>query len=389
MGEYVRRHAATRPRESCRHRHRHRGRRPRGPGGQPGRPGADPGRGHGPRVRRPPVQHGPATDPRRPADRPRRRRRPHRLRRPPLPHRRASARASFEDAFDDYLAFLEPRIVRGAARPPADGQLLPAPRLPRGALRQGPLRRDLRPRVLPQRDRLGVRLRRAHAPALAREARRHPRLRPGPGRATSSTPTRSTASRTWRPASSAPRRPRAASCRRTPGGTRSSAPPARRSSATPRRSRSASCGASSLASSPPGGVVLDFFAGSGTTGAAARELGRRFVLVDSSEEALAVMRRRFRDSPDVAFLDASGGEAGLEVGDEIARDPPARPTGGCRPSPMPSAAARLGCQARVRHDGRVLGERLDARRGSRRRRRCAAPGGTRVACGEPAPRARS
>ncbi len=74
-----------------------------------------------------------------------------------------------------------------------------------------------------------------------------------------------------------------------------------------------------LASSPPGGVVLDFFAGSGTTGAAARELGRRFVLVDSSEEALAVMRRRFRDSPDVAFLDASGGEAGLEVGDEIAR----------------------------------------------------------------------
>jgi site-specific DNA-methyltransferase (adenine-specific) len=74
-----------------------------------------------------------------------------------------------------------------------------------------------------------------------------------------------------------------------------------------------------LASSPPGGVVLDFFAGSGTTGAAARELGRRFVLVDSSEEALAVMRRRFGDAPDVAFLDASGGEAGLEVGDEIAR----------------------------------------------------------------------
>jgi len=74
------------------------------------------------------------------------------------------------------------------------------------------------------------------------------------------------------------------------------------------------------ASSPPGGVVLDFFAGSGTTGAAARELGRRFVLVDSSDEAFAVMRRRFEGATDVAFLDGAGrGEAGLEIGDEIAR----------------------------------------------------------------------
>jgi site-specific DNA-methyltransferase (adenine-specific) len=47
------------------------------------------------------------------------------------------------------------------------------------------------------------------------------------------------------------------------------------------------------ASSPPDGVVLDFFAGSGTTGAACLELGRRFILVDRSPEALAVMARRF------------------------------------------------------------------------------------------------
>jgi site-specific DNA-methyltransferase (adenine-specific) len=47
------------------------------------------------------------------------------------------------------------------------------------------------------------------------------------------------------------------------------------------------------ASSRPGDIVLDFFAGSGTTGIAALELGRRFVLVDSSQEALAVMARRF------------------------------------------------------------------------------------------------
>lgn len=47
------------------------------------------------------------------------------------------------------------------------------------------------------------------------------------------------------------------------------------------------------ASSRVGDLVLDFFAGSGTTGAACLELGRRFILVDNSPEALAVMVRRF------------------------------------------------------------------------------------------------
>lgn len=46
------------------------------------------------------------------------------------------------------------------------------------------------------------------------------------------------------------------------------------------------------ASSREGDWVLDFFAGSGTTGAAAAELGRRFVLVDESPDAVAVIRRR-------------------------------------------------------------------------------------------------
>ena len=49
------------------------------------------------------------------------------------------------------------------------------------------------------------------------------------------------------------------------------------------------------ASSPPGGTVLDFFAGSGTTGAAAHELGRRFILVDDNAEAIGVMRNRLKD----------------------------------------------------------------------------------------------
>ncbi|HTL42042.1 MAG TPA: site-specific DNA-methyltransferase, partial [Pseudolysinimonas sp.] len=46
------------------------------------------------------------------------------------------------------------------------------------------------------------------------------------------------------------------------------------------------------ASSAPGDLVLDFFAGSGTTGAAALELGRRALLVDQSPDAVAVMRAR-------------------------------------------------------------------------------------------------
>ena len=46
------------------------------------------------------------------------------------------------------------------------------------------------------------------------------------------------------------------------------------------------------ASSRPGGWCLDFFAGSGTLGAACRTLDRRYVLVDESAEAVAVMRRR-------------------------------------------------------------------------------------------------
>ena len=46
------------------------------------------------------------------------------------------------------------------------------------------------------------------------------------------------------------------------------------------------------ASSRPGDRVLDFFAGSGTTGAVASALGRDAVLVDHNPEAIAVMRER-------------------------------------------------------------------------------------------------
>jgi site-specific DNA-methyltransferase (adenine-specific) len=44
--------------------------------------------------------------------------------------------------------------------------------------------------------------------------------------------------------------------------------------------------------SAPGDVVLDFFAGSGTTGEAAARHGRGFVLIDQSADAVAVMAKR-------------------------------------------------------------------------------------------------
>ncbi|MFL5818369.1 MAG: DNA-methyltransferase [Conexibacter sp.] len=46
------------------------------------------------------------------------------------------------------------------------------------------------------------------------------------------------------------------------------------------------------ASTREGDWCLDFFAGSGTLGAVAAQLGRRYVLIDESADAVAVMRRR-------------------------------------------------------------------------------------------------
>jgi site-specific DNA-methyltransferase (adenine-specific) len=56
------------------------------------------------------------------------------------------------------------------------------------------------------------------------------------------------------------------------------------------------------ASSRPGDLVLDFFTGSGTTGAACLELGRRFILVDDNPQAIEVMRRRFAGVADIEWI---------------------------------------------------------------------------------------
>jgi site-specific DNA-methyltransferase (adenine-specific) len=46
------------------------------------------------------------------------------------------------------------------------------------------------------------------------------------------------------------------------------------------------------ASSKEGDTVLDFFAGSGTTGFVANELGRRFILVDQNPESIEIIKNR-------------------------------------------------------------------------------------------------
>lgn len=60
--------------------------------------------------------------------------------------------------------------------------------------------------------------------------------------------------------------------------------------------------------SNPGDAVLDFFAGSGTTGEAAARLGRPCVLVDENPEAVRVMQERLAFAEPVVEL----GSAGLE-----------------------------------------------------------------------------
>ena len=79
------------------------------------------------------------------------------------------------------------------------------------------------------------------------------------------------------------------------------------------------------ASTMPGDWVLDAFAGSGTLGAVAEQTGRRYLLVDSNADAVAVMRRRLgRGDARVEFLDWTG------AGSPAAA---ARPSAGRSPAP--------------------------------------------------------
>ena len=97
----------------------------------------------------------------------------------------------------------------------------------------------------------------------------------------------------------------------------------------------------------PGDLVLDFFAGSGTTGIAAAEQGRSFIMCDRNPEAIAVMKMR------VAEWDAEcHGCAHIKA---VERDGYAAPLDPARESPRgPRPAAR---EARASRKGRSGKER--------------------------------
>ncbi|MFT2711843.1 MULTISPECIES: DNA-methyltransferase [Clavibacter] len=92
------------------------------------------------------------------------------------------------------------------------------------------------------------------------------------------------------------------------------------------------------ASSRPGDWVLDFFAGSGTTGAAARELGRRFVLVDENPQAIDVMRARLEGAGTV-FVAPDAGPVARKAKAPDAAPAKAKPTATATPTPPPRPSA--------------------------------------------------
>lgn len=51
-----------------------------------------------------------------------------------------------------------------------------------------------------------------------------------------------------------------------------------------------------VASSPAGGIILDPFCGSGSTGAAALSCNRKFIMSDNSDSAIEIMKKRFEKS---------------------------------------------------------------------------------------------
>jgi site-specific DNA-methyltransferase (adenine-specific) len=60
--------------------------------------------------------------------------------------------------------------------------------------------------------------------------------------------------------------------------------------------------------SNPGDTIIDFFAGSGTTGEAAAKNEREFVLVDSNPQAIEVMKKRLAFAAPVTVVTDTDGE---------------------------------------------------------------------------------
>ena len=205
-------------------------------------------------LRRPAVQHGQDADAPHARHRRGRGRRPDGLRRAPL-----RLHAARDVLLPRRLRRL-PRLpraapARAAPRARRHRHAVPAPRLPRGAPRQAAARRGVRPRVLPQRADLGLRLRRQAQAPLAAEARHDPRLRQGPGalllRRRGGRARALHGARAW----SRRRRPRAGRCRSASSGTRSSPPPAREKTGYPTQKPEGLVRRFVHASSRPGDLV--------------------------------------------------------------------------------------------------------------------------------------
>ena len=217
--------------------------------------------------------------------------------------RRASR--SYPDRYDDYLAFLEPRLREARRVLATDGTLYfhidyREAHYCKLLLDEIFGRDAFLNEIIWAYDYGG----RAQAP-LAGQARHDPRLRQGPRALL----LRRRGGRPRAVHGAGPRRRRrrrrAASCRPTCGGTRSSRPTGAEKTGYPTQKPLGVLRRIVQASSREGDWCLDFFAGSGTLGAAALELGRRCVLCDSNPEAVEVMRaparpagvRRPRPSP--------------------------------------------------------------------------------------------
>ena len=56
------------------------------------------------------------------------------------------------------------------------------------------------------------------------------------------------------------------------------------------------------ASSNPGDLVMDFFAGSGTVGEVCLETGRSFILMDNNPQAIETMQRRFSGNHEIEWI---------------------------------------------------------------------------------------
>jgi site-specific DNA-methyltransferase (adenine-specific) len=62
------------------------------------------------------------------------------------------------------------------------------------------------------------------------------------------------------------------------------------------------------ASSNPGELVMDFFAGSGTVGESCLKLDRQFILIDNNPEAMEVMAKRFGGNSEIEWINYEPGK---------------------------------------------------------------------------------